>query len=180
MKKLLLASLSFMPALALAHAGHESVSANQGFIAGMLHPIMGLDHLFAIAALGLLLYKASAKQSILIGIGFISLMALGFYSTQSGLFNLAVETVEGLILLSVGLSAAFLVFNRFINIHAGLIALLGFAVFHGMAHGAEVSSAVSAHSFALGFVLTCAMIMGLMRFIPRSVFVLSAKRTARV
>ena len=41
----------FVPALTLAHVGQGELSG--GFIAGFAHPILGLDHVVAMVAVGL-------------------------------------------------------------------------------------------------------------------------------
>lgn len=73
--------------------------------------------------------------------------------------------VEGFILFSVGLSVALLLLSRLINIQLAVLAISGFAIFHGMAHGVEVPLAMSAHSFALGFLLSCVAIICVARLI---------------
>jgi len=165
MKKLLVSSFAFLPALSFAHAGHDGITMSEGFTAGLLHPVMGIDHLFALVALGLLLYKLSTKHAVFMGGAFLSLMALGFYGAQSGLLHLASSTVEGLIFMSVGVSAVLLALYRMVNAQLSSLALLAFAVFHGMAHGVEVPVEVSAHGFALGFLVACAAIMAVSRLL---------------
>ena len=163
MKKILGALLLMLPMLAAAHPGHESISVTEGLLAGALHPLMGLDHLLAFAALGVLLFNIQGKHAALIGVAFIGLLAVGFYGAQLGLFNIASATVETLILTSVILSAVCLVLARFVGHYKSALIITGFAVFHGVAHGVEVPVGASSHSFALGFLLTSCAVLLLMR-----------------
>ena len=163
MKKMTIATLSFLPAFAFAHAGHDGITMSQGFWAGLLHPIMGLDHLIALAALGILLSGLSLKKSIAMGSVFLGLMAMGFYGVQSNLLNLGSGMVEGFIIFSVGLSVTLLLLSRVINIQLGVLAVTSFAIFHGMAHGVEVPAAMSANSFALGFMVSCIAVLSIGR-----------------
>ena len=50
---LLLASFGLLPSVAFAHPGHETA----GMLSGMLHPLLGWDHLLAMVAVGMLLLK---------------------------------------------------------------------------------------------------------------------------
>ncbi|MFY0701580.1 MAG: HupE/UreJ family protein [Bermanella sp.] len=163
MKKIIAGALLSSPMLAMAHPGHESISVTQGVLAGALHPLMGLDHLLAFAALGVLLFRLTSKQAGLIGSGFIALLALGFYGAQSGVLSFASNTVESLIMLSVVLSLGVVMASRFIGHHKSALLLTAFAVFHGMAHGVEVPATASAHGFAAGFLVSSAMLMLVVR-----------------
>lgn len=158
MKKYFLLALAILPAFSVAHPGHESISVSQGVWAGMLHPLMGLDHLLALLAFGVLLYKLSVRQSVAMGGSFITLMAIGFYSAQLGVMHLQSSTVESLILLSVGLSGILVVLHKMLNVQLSILVILAFAIFHGMAHGVEVPLTASAHGFAMGFALSCALV----------------------
>ncbi|MGR6872023.1 HupE/UreJ family protein [Pseudomonas sp. HK3] len=160
MKKIFAALLLNLPMLVMAHPGHESISATQGLIAGALHPLMGIDHLLAFAALGILLFRLKAKQAMLIGSAFVVLLAVGFYGAQMGALQLASATVESLILLSVVLSIACLGLGRFVGHYKSALLVTAFAIFHGVAHGVEVPAGASSHGFAAGFLFsTCAVLL---------------------
>jgi urease accessory protein len=169
MKKILSALLLMLPMLAAAHPGHESISVTEGLLAGALHPLMGLDHLLAFAALGVLLFNIQGKHAALIGMAFIGLLAAGFYGAQLGLFNIASATVESFILASVFLSAICLGLARFVGHYKSALLVTSFAVFHGVAHGVEVPVGASSHGFAVGFLLTSCGLLMCMRTLPRLV-----------
>ena len=160
MKKIFTALLLSLPMLVMAHPGHESISAAQGLVAGALHPLMGIDHLLAFAALGILLFRLQAKQAALVGLAFVMLLAVGFYGAQIGALPLASATVESLILLSVVLSIACLGLGRFVGHYKSALLVTAFAIFHGVAHGVEVPVGASSHGFASGFLFsTCAVLL---------------------
>lgn len=163
MKKIIVAALLSLPMIVMAHPGHEAISATEGVLAGILHPLMGLDHLLAFAALGVLLFRLTNKQAALIGGAFIGLLAVGFYGAQSGVLQLASSAVESLIMLSVILSVAFLVLGRFVGHHKSALLITAFAVFHGIAHGVEVPLGANAHGFAAGFLVSSAVLMLMVR-----------------
>lgn len=56
-KLLLTVGLMMTATLAMAHPGHGEQVSN-GFLSGLLHPMMGLDHLLAMGAIG---FGVSAK-----------------------------------------------------------------------------------------------------------------------
>ncbi|MFT5595043.1 MAG: urease accessory protein [Oceanicoccus sp.] len=178
MKKIFAALLLGLPMFAMAHPGHESISATQGLIAGALHPLMGLDHLLAFLALGVLLYRLPSKQATLIGAAFVALLAVGFYGAQSGILQLASTTVESLILVSVILSIACLGLGRFVGHYKSALLVTAFAVFHGVAHGVEVPAGVSSHGFALGFLLSTGLVLMLVRTTTRVLISVTAKHQA--
>ena len=176
MKKILASLLLSLPMLALAHPGHESISVGEGIFAGVIHPLMGLDHLLAFAALGILLFRLTTKQALIIGTTFIALLAVGFYGAQAGVLNLASIMVEGLILMSVVLSIVCLGLGRFVGHYKSAFLVTTFAIFHGIAHGVEVPSGASSHGFAIGFLLSSAVLMVLTRLTACSVYSLRMKK----
>ena len=172
MKNILGSLLLMMPMLAAAHPGHESISVTEGLLAGALHPLMGLDHLLAFAALGVLLFSINGKHAALIGMAFIGLLAVGFYGAQMGIFNIASATVETFILGSVLLSVVCLGLARFVGHYKSALLVTGFAVFHGVAHGVEVPVGASSHGFAVGFLLTSCALLLCMRTLPSVVMLM--------
>jgi urease accessory protein len=124
---LLLAALA--PAPALAHAGHD---IGQNLMAGLLHPLTGVDHLLmiiAVSAWAALLASAgrlavAACLAVFVGIG-----ALLPVSGGAALEGAIATTVVGAgILLAVG---------RRWPLWATALLAAGFALVHGFAHGAE-------------------------------------------
>ncbi len=116
---------------AMAHPGHETV---MGFISGLSHPIMGLDHLVAMIALGFVAVKLNARRLTLTCFG--SGMILGGMLAFAGV---NIPFVEAIIVASL-LAITFTLLNRSITktrLVYTVPALLAFSASHGWAHVAE-------------------------------------------
>jgi urease accessory protein len=139
---------------AWAHTGHGAAT---GFVSGFAHSFGGLDHVLAMAAVGL--WAGSLDRRAIIGLpaSFLSAMALGFWAA---LIGSGVPMIEFGITASVlGLGLAVL-----LNLQPSLILAAGvcglFGMFHGYAHGAEIAPAVSAIDYGAGFLLASALLLG--------------------
>ena len=147
---LALAPLALIAAgTASAHVGHEASTG--GMLAGLLHPLTGMDHLLALLAIGLW----SARQSRPLGRAVPGLAALGML-LGAGLAwaGLSLPGVESGIALSVLLAGVLLA--GLVPMPAGINAVLvvAFLVFHGQAHAAEMPFGASLAAYLAGFLLT--------------------------
>ena len=129
------------PALpALAHTGALGDHVHPGFMAGLLHPFTGIDHLAAMLAVGV--WSALAVRPVWVApLAFVALLGAG---ALGGLAGVAVPGVEPMIAASL-LATGLLVVSR-LRV-PGLVAALVvgvFAVFHGVAHGYELAGSDSA------------------------------------
>lgn len=152
---LLLVVFSVFPLLAHAHPGHEGHDLTWDFAAGLGHPLTGWDHLLAMAAVGAWASVAGGRSRWLIPITFLATLVLGALLAQSGIMISGVEQAIAASILVLGL---ILGSGARLPMAAGLILTSGFALFHGLAHGAEVPAAGNGLSFGLGFVLTTALL----------------------
>ncbi len=142
--------LALLPNLAFAHVG---AGATHGFAYGSLHPLMGLDHLLAMIAVGLWATQLGGRAVWFVPLTFVGVMVLG---GLLGMASIPLPFVE------LGILTSLLIFGLLIATAArlpliassSLVAL--FAVFHGFAHGAEMPQNTSGLSYALGFILTTA------------------------
>ena len=147
MKQVLLSLSLALSSLAFAHAP-DGVSV--GFYEGFLHPILGLDHLIAMVAVGLWGAFLSDRASWILPIVFPSIMAVG---AAIGIFGLEVPLVEFVIALS-GVVLGVLVALRFkVQLSVAMILVGIFALFHGYAHGTEMLGHISAFTYGAGFVI---------------------------
>ena len=143
------------PALAQAHPGHEGHELTWDFSAGFAHPVSGLDHLLAMLAVGLWAAQLGARARWLVPAAFVGVMALG------GALGGAGVTMPG---LEQGIAASVLVIGLIIAasvrlpIVAGMALVGGFAVFHGVAHGAEMPAAADGLGYGAGFVAATALL----------------------
>lgn len=144
MKKILALSL-FTPALAFAHPGHLS----EGWLAGILHPLSGWDHLLAMLAVGLWAVTFQGKARWLIPVTFVAVMIVGFIAGSQGIEIPMMEQGIAASVLVLGLAAAWL---KKVPVTAAMILVALFACFHGVAHGAEMGEH-GALSYAFGFIM---------------------------
>ena len=116
--------------IAQAHPGHGG-----GLLAGIAHPLFGLDHVLAMVAVGVWAFQLGGRARWLVPASFVALMAV---ACGAGIAGVALPLVEAGIATSVlvlGLLIAFAV-RVTPAFGAGIVAL--FAIFHGHAHGAEM------------------------------------------
>ncbi|WP_022962446.1 HupE/UreJ family protein [Halopseudomonas pelagia] len=139
-----------IPGLAHAHPGHENVS---GLMSGLGHPLFGLDHLLAMLAVGLWGAQLGGKARWMLPLLFVGVMLVGGALAMLGL---SVPGVEPGIVASVVVLGLFLLWARQVPlaISAALVSI--FALFHGVAHGAEMPLQASAMTYALGFAVATA------------------------
>lgn len=139
-----LLSLSLLPGLAFAHPGH----GEHGLMAGLLHPLTGLDHLLAMLAIGIWAALQPRALKVAVPASFLVLLLVGFGLGVAG---------SGLPMVETGIALSVLVLGLLIASAARLPAVValvvagGFALFHGYAHGAEATGGMLA--FASGFLL---------------------------
>jgi urease accessory protein len=159
-----LTALAGLAALAVstsvqAHPGHGEVAS---FVAGFSHPLLGLDHVLAMLAVGVWAAQARSAGRVMwvaplaAPLTFVAAMLLG---AMLGLSGLSVPLVEPMIAASV------LVFGLLVAARAQkgavVMSLIGaFALFHGIAHGAEFGAAADASvaGWMLGFTLATALL----------------------
>jgi urease accessory protein len=158
-------ALSSLPGLALAHPGHE----HSGLVAGLGHPLLGLDHLLAMLAVGLWAAQQQGRTRWALPLTFVASMLggglLGFAGVQLPLM----ETGIAASVLALGLLVALAV-RPPLPLAIAFTAL--FALAHGVAHGLELPDLASPATYALGFVLATALLHGagfaLVHWLPRA------------
>ncbi|MGE5320955.1 MAG: HupE/UreJ family protein [Hyphomicrobiaceae bacterium] len=138
---------------AYAHPGH----APTGFAGGLAHPFLGVDHLFAMIAVGLWAAQQGGRALWAVPAAFVGAMALGGALAWSGGVLPHVETTVAASVLLLGLLVAT---QRRASVIAGMGVAGVFAVFHGYAHGLEMPQAASPVLYALGFVLATVCLHG--------------------
>lgn len=149
---LILATMSFSQAW--AHSGHGAAA---GIMSGFAHPLSGLDHVLAMAAVGL--WAASLGRRAIIGLpaSFLGAMALGFCAALIGAGVPMIELGITASVLGLGLAVLLQLQPRLI-LAASACGLFG--IFHGYAHGAEIPPAVSAVDYGTGFLIASALLLG--------------------
>jgi urease accessory protein len=134
------------PALAWAHVEKGSAS---GLLAGLRHPVTGLDHVLAMVSVGLWGAQLGAPAVWLLPVTFPMVMAFG---GMLGLAGVKLPGVEvGIAVSGVLLGLAVLAeWRPPLRAAAALVGV--FAIFHGHAHGSELPAGASGLLYSLGFV----------------------------
>ncbi|WP_192036770.1 HupE/UreJ family protein [Halomonas sp. YLGW01] len=146
---LALAPLALLSAgAASAHAGHEPGAG--GLLAGLLHPLSGMDHLLALVAIGLWSVRQSRSLGWVVPGLAAGGMLLGAGLAWGGLFLPGVETGIALSVLLSGLLLATLVR---LPAQIGAMLVVTFLVFHGQAHAVEMPVGASLLAYLAGFLL---------------------------
>ena len=148
-----LATLAWLlPAALFAHTrGGEAA----GLLAGLSHPVSGLDHVLAMVAVGLWGAQLGPPAVWLLPVAFPMVMALG---GTLGLVGVHLPGVEiGIALSAIGLGAAVLFEAKpKLGVAAALVGF--FAIFHGHAHGTELPPGANGLLYSIGFVVAAGLL----------------------
>ena len=138
--------LSLLTQIVLAHDGSNVPIG--GFLVGLIHPVLGNDHLLAMLSVGILSAQIGGKAIWTVPATFVGVMAVG---GVLGFTDLNLTFTE------IGIAASLIILGLLIAAERRLpvlIAMIGvgfFAVFHGYAHGTEMPEAAQPVLYALGF-----------------------------
>ncbi|MGH7445593.1 MAG: HupE/UreJ family protein, partial [Longimicrobiales bacterium] len=143
---LVVSLLTVIPSIAHAHTG---MGASTGLIHGFAHPLAGADHLLAMVAVGIFAAQRGGRALWALPATFVGVMIAGFLLARGGIAMPGVEPVILASLLALGLLLAGAV--RLPPL-AAATTVGAFAIFHGLAHGAEMPAGNMALSFSAGFV----------------------------
>ena len=138
-----------LPTAALAHPGHDAA----GLVAGLQHPVSGLDHIAVMIAVGLWAALAGGRALWLWPATFVAVMLAG---GALGMAHVALPLVEPGILASVVVLGLMVALAIELPVAAGAALVGVFALFHGYAHGAEAPETASGVTYLLGFAATTA------------------------
>lgn len=152
MLKRSLLTLALTLAATLPAFAHVDPVAHGSLVAGFSHPLLGLDHILAMVAVGLWAAMQGGKAIWIVPAAFVGTMVLGFGAAIAGVPLPFVEPVimASVIFIGIAIALALPVPT------SAIAALVGFfAFFHGHAHGGELGNA-GAWQFALGFIAATA------------------------
>ena len=158
-------ALLLTPTIAFAHPGH----GDHGLLAGLGHPLGGLDHLLAMIAVGLWAAQQHGAARWALPCAFVGTMLIGGLLGFAGLNLPVLESAIAASVLALGLAVALAVRPP---LSLAVVATAVFALFHGVAHGLELPDMSSPWAYAAGFVLATAALhaagYGLVRVLPRA------------
>jgi urease accessory protein len=140
---------------ALAHTG--IAAHGNGFAAGFLHPLMGLDHMLAMLGVGLWAAQLGKRATWMVPVAFVTVMIAGAGLALSG---------AALPMVEFGIAGSVLVIGALVALGARMpvalaMSLAGaFALFHGHAHGTELPGFAHPAAYGAGFVAATALLHG--------------------
>lgn len=173
-RRLPLSAVILLAAAAPAFA-HLDPAEHGSFMAGVSHPLFGMDHILVMVAVGLwavqIARSGAPSAQWVIPAAFLATMTAGFAIAVAGVELPFVEPAILASVIALGLLVA-MAARPPAALCAGIVAI--FALFHGHAHGAELGSA-GALRFGVGFVVSTALLhmagvaagLGIARVDPR-------------
>lgn len=150
-------------------AAHVEGGLAGGFGSGFAHPLLGLDHIAAMVAVGLWGAFLGAPAIWVLPIVFPLVMAFGGILGILGVPLPGVEIGIAISAVVLGLMVALAV-----RPHLAIAAIIvgAFAIFHGYAHGTELPEDSNAVAYSAGFVIAtgvlhlCGIAIGLLTHWP--------------
>lgn len=151
-RRVIVTLLACTPALAVAHPGHEA----SGAVEGLLHPLLGVDHLAAALMAGVWGAQRGGALRVALPAAFLAAVIAGL--VLSPLAPIAPGAREQLIAVSLLAMGGLIAFAWRAPASVSIALAAGFAFFHGLAHGAErpVEGIVG---YGVGLVVTTAVLL---------------------
>lgn len=146
-------TLAIVPGVAYAHDGTNL--ALGGFLSGLVHPVLGYDHLLAMLSVGILSAQIGGRAIWTVPATFVSVMAVG---GLLGLIDIGLTATEFGIAVSLVILGSVIAAERRLSILVAMVGVGFFAIFHGYAHGSEVPETAEPFLYALGFLIGTALI----------------------
>lgn len=148
--------------LAEAHPGHGI-----SYVAGLTHPLTGMDHLLAMLAVGIWAAQLGGRAVWLVPASFIAVMAA---AGSMGAAGVSLPIVESGIAVSVLLLGLFVAFTVRLPVALSAVIVGLFAAFHGYAHGMEMPHDMTAWQYSTGFIMSTAMLHVIGLLLGRQIF----------
>lgn len=154
------------PLVAFAH-GAPGEHVHEGLLAGLTHPFTGVDHLLAMLAVGFwsALGDRQGLKRLLAPLAFVLLLLAGAVAARLGVALPGVEPMIAASLLALGLLIGSAVVLPPLAV---ALAISGFALFHGLAHGLELAGDAALVGMLLGSLLLHATGFALGRTLGRA------------
>ncbi|PPD49915.1 MAG: hypothetical protein CTY16_02895 [Methylobacter sp.] len=142
----ILSTLATLPAYA-----HTGIGAVHGLLDGIIHPLIGIDHLLVMLAVGLWAAMRGGKSLWLLPLAFVTAMGVGAGLSMLGITINAAETWVAASVVAAGV----LVWRNTRMSSVLAVALVSvFALAHGYVHALELTDGANALAYSAGFLLT--------------------------
>jgi urease accessory protein len=143
-------------ALTASAWAHTGIGAHgHGFMAGFLHPLLGLDHLLAMVGVGIWAGQLGKRAIWLVPTAFVTVMIGGAALALSGAPLPMVEFGIGGSVLVIG---ALIAFGARMPVALAMGLVGAFALFHGHAHGTELPGFADPAAYGAGFIAATALL----------------------
>lgn len=154
--KILIVLLAMVPSIALAHAE----SSGNGLIAGLTHPLFGLDHLLAMLAVGIVSAQYGGRLIWLVPVLFVVSMLVGGILGANGIALPFVELGIALSVLVLGIGIMLANNQGFLFwlVPISMVFVAIFGSLHGHAHGVEMPGSASPVYYSFGFIVSTSLI----------------------
>ncbi|MGI9528398.1 MAG: HupE/UreJ family protein [Acidimicrobiia bacterium] len=138
--------------------GHEDQVIEYGsFLAGLTHPVLGLDHFLAMVSVGIVSALIGGRAIWTVPATFVVMMAVGGIAGYADI-GISTAAVEFGIATSVILLGAVMLLDRRLDVRVAMLFVAFFGFFHGYAHGQEIPDIAEPAVYALGFLLGTVLI----------------------
>jgi urease accessory protein len=137
---------------------HVSAGSTASFVAGLAHPLTGIDHVTVMVAVGLWAALKGGRALWVWPATFVGVMLIG---AALGMLHVPLPYVEPAILASVVALGTLVALAIDLPVWAGALVIGAFALFHGHAHGSEVAETLSGAEYMAGFAMTTASLHAL-------------------
>ncbi|MER9222956.1 HupE/UreJ family protein [Mesorhizobium sp. M0644] len=155
-KSIRLAFVAIMLATACKPAlSHIGVGSANSFAAGLAHPLLGLDHIMVMVAVGLWAALKGGRAIWAWPAAFVGLMLAG---GVLGIAGVPVPVVLPVILASIVSLGLLITAAVDLPVAIGAVLIGLFAFFHGHAHGTEIPETAGGLEYLTGFALATALL----------------------
>ncbi len=154
MRRFLTLAALLAPLPAFAHGAGDHV---HGVVAGLMHPVGGMDHVLAMVAVGLWAGLMGGRALLALPALFLGGMAVG---GVLGMEGIGLPLVEGGILASVIILGALVASSARLSLGLALPVVAAFGALHGNSHGLELAEGNGALGYAAGFLVATAALHG--------------------
>ena len=146
---------TFLALVSAVASAHQESGQAAGFLAGLAHPVSGMDHVLAMIAVGLWGAVLGPPAIWVLPVAFPVVMAFG---GLLGLLGIALPGVEVGIAVSAIVLGAMVATEVRPPVALAAVIVAFFAIFHGHAHGRELPEGTSALLYSLGFVVATGLL----------------------
>ena len=155
-------ALLALPARLAAHPGHyhpdegDEFAATSTLVAGLEHPVTGLDHLLAALAVGWVCAALGQSRGTPAATTFLVALIAGSVAGRAGFVVPGLEAALGITVIALGL---FIFSGRAAGATWLVPVLMAIGFIHGSAHGSEGPGGAAGLWFGAGFLVSTAAIL---------------------